>query len=56
VLLRGGAFVEEPGLVCDYDRLDAVADCEDAVSSAGAWLLIRGWQAALTLPAMHRIW
>jgi hypothetical protein len=27
-LFRGGAFFEEPGLVCEDDRLDAVAEAE----------------------------
>jgi hypothetical protein len=27
-LLRGGAFLEEPGLVCEYYRLDTVAEAE----------------------------
>jgi hypothetical protein len=27
-LLRGGTFLGEPGLVCEYDRLDAVAEAE----------------------------
>ena len=26
--MRGGAFLEEPGLVCKYDSLDAVAEDE----------------------------
>jgi hypothetical protein len=28
VLLRISAFLEEPGLVCEYDGLDAVAEAE----------------------------
>src|SRR6516162_4124427 len=27
-LLRAGVFLEEPGLVCEYDRLHAVAEAE----------------------------